>query len=173
MKNRVLLSFLLGSAAALAGCGDLAAPPKESSPAPSVSAGGIPFDCQDANYKESVSAEPFECKRFTSIAGSAPGQDLSWLTSTPLHMTFSRMNGSLTMVVRMSCGVLNIPVSVTPDAMTPDPGGMIESADGCAGPAGEHRTWTSAYVRTRLTYSLGEDSLLFTSDLGQINFKRS
>lgn len=172
MKNRVLLSFLLVSAPALAGCGDPAAAPKESSPAPSVSA-GVPFDCQDANYRERVRAEPLECKRFTSIAGSAPGQDLSWLTSTPLHMTFGRMNGSLTMVLRMPCGVLNIPVSVTSDAMTPDAAGMIESADGCAGPAGEQRTWTTTYVKTRLTYSLGEDSLLLTSDLGQIHFKRS
>ncbi len=83
------------------------------------------------------------------------------------------MNGSLTMVVRMPCGVLNVPVSVAAEAMTPDPAGMIESADGCIGPAGEQRAWTTAYLKTPLTYSLGKQSLVLTNDQGQIIFRRS
>lgn len=173
MKNRVLLSFLLISTASLAGCGDAAAPQSQPSPIPSASTRTVPFDCEDAKYSQSVDAEPFECKTFTSIAGSASAQDLSWLTSTPLHMSFSRMNGSLTMVVRMPCGVLNVPVSVVAEAMTPDSAGMVESADGCSGPAAEQRAWTTAYFKTQLTYSLGKQSLVFTNDLGQIVFKRT
>ncbi|WP_211882208.1 hypothetical protein [Pseudarthrobacter albicanus] len=50
---------------------------------------------------------------------------------------------------------------------------MIESADGCIGPAGEQRAWTTAYLKTPLTYSLGKQSLVLTNDQGQIIFRRS
>jgi hypothetical protein len=67
-----------------------------------------------------------------------------------------RMNGSLTMVVRMPFGVLNVPVAVSTEKITPDPDGMIQSADGCYGPEAEYRAWTTGYLKKPLTFRLGE-----------------
>ena len=161
------------SASALAGCGATAAPSTEPSPTPSTSTTFIPFDCGDAAYSESVSAETLECKTFTSTAGIAPEHDLSWLTSTPLQMSFMRMNGSLTMLVRMPCGVLNVPVAVSTEKITPVPDGMIQSADGCYGPEAEYRAWTTGYLKKPLTFVWEKQLLVLTNDLGQINFKSS
>ena len=170
MVNRMILPLCLLIAVVLAGCGEDSA----QQPGPSsVSLTQFPSDCLASKDSEDVSAKQFECTAFTSTEGSAPGQDSSWLASTPLHLEFSQMNESLTMVVRMPCGVLNIPVSIGADIFTPDSAAMIQSADGCTGSAAEHRTWTTAFVTTPMTYSLENQSLVLTSDSGQIKFKRT
>jgi hypothetical protein len=106
------------------------------------------------------------------VAGNAAGQNLSWLASTPLSVSFDRMDASLTMVVRMPCGVLNIPVVLDVFSLTPDPGGLVESADGCAGPAAEHRRWTTGYVKEPMVYQLDAKGLVLSNRLGQIRFTR-
>ncbi|WP_427017069.1 hypothetical protein ACQCSX_20655 [Pseudarthrobacter sp. P1] len=170
MKNRVVVSLLLVGSAALAGCAGATAPQSGPSPVPSTH---VPFDCLDPAYSESVATEPFECKAFISAEGSAPGQDLSWIASMPLHASFGHMNGSLAMVVRMPCGVLNVPVAIGAGVVTPDVAGMVQSADGCIGQAAEYRAWTTAFVKTPMAYSLDNQSLVLANDLGQIKFKRS
>jgi hypothetical protein len=64
------------------------------------------------------------------------------------------MNGSMTMVVRMPCGVVNVPVSISADVITADPVKMAESVDGCAGPETEYRSWTRTFLTPPLSYSL-------------------
>jgi hypothetical protein len=73
----------------------------------------------------------------------------------------------------MPCGVLNVPVTVSRDKITPDPEGMIESADGCIGPEAEYRAWTTGYLKKPLTFVWEKQLLVFTNDLGQISFERS
>ncbi|MFJ6418356.1 hypothetical protein [Paeniglutamicibacter sp. NPDC091659] len=170
MKNRVSLPLFLVLAVVLAGCGGVTAQPPGSS---SVSSTQSPSDCLASTSSESVSAGRFECKAFISTEGSASGQDLSWVASMLLHVGFGRMNGALTMVVRMPCGVLNVPVSIGADVITPDSAAMIQSADGCTGSAAEYRTWTIAFVRMRITYSMEKQSLVLSNVVGQINFKSS
>lgn len=168
MTNRMSLPLFLMIAIVLAGCGEVSAQRSGSS---SVSSTLPPSGCLASTYSESNSAERFECKAFTSTGGSASGRDLSWVASTPLHVEFGRMNGSLTMAVRMPCGVLNVPVSIGADVITPDSAAMIESADGCTGSAAEYRTWTTAFATTPMTYSLESQSLVLTNGVGQIKFK--
>ncbi|MCX6500071.1 MAG: hypothetical protein NTU93_14930 [Arthrobacter sp.] len=112
------------------------------------------------------------CRTFTSTSGYARGRNMYWLTAAPLHLGFDRMNGALTMVVRMPCGVLNVPVAVDDFGLVPDPARMAESADGCAGPDAEHRSWTSAYFKEAVVYHLDSSELVLTSQLGQIRFKQ-
>jgi hypothetical protein len=112
------------------------------------------------------------CRHFTSAAGNAPGQNLYWLTSTPLSLSFDRVDASLTMVVRMPCGVLNVPVVLDGFGLTPDPGKLAESADGCVGPAAEQRSWTAAYFKEPMVYQLDAQGLVVTNRLGQIRFTR-
>ncbi|MCU1548697.1 MAG: hypothetical protein JWO29_1648 [Arthrobacter sp.] len=145
MKNRAL-SFLVVSAVALAGCGGIATSP---------------------------AAEPFEGKTFTSIEGSAPGEDLSWVASRPLQASFSPINGSMTMVIRMPCGVLNVPVSISADVITANPTRMAESADGCAGPEGEYRSWTRTFLKAPLSYSRDKGTLVLSNNLGRVTFQES
>lgn len=83
------------------------------------------------------------------------------------------MNGALTMVVRMPCGVLNVPVAVSTEKITPDPEAMIQSADGCYGPEAKYRAWTTGYLKEPLTFVWEKQLLVLTNDLGQINFKSS
>jgi hypothetical protein len=80
------------------------------------------------------------------------------------------MDSSLTMVVRMPCGVLNVPVVLDTFSLTPDPGGLVESADGCVGPAAEHRSWTTDYFKEPTVYQLDAQGLVLTNRLGQIRF---
>jgi len=170
MRNRMSLPLLLVFVMVLAGCGEVSAQQPGSS---SISSTQLPSGCLASMHGASDTAVRFECKAFTSTAGSAPGQDLSWVASMPLHVEFSRMNESLTMVVRMPCGVLNVPVSIGADVITPDSAAMIESADGCTGSAAEYRTWTTAFVKMPMTYTLENQVLVLTNDLGQIKFKTS
>lgn len=173
MKNRILIAVLSLSVAALAGCGDGSAVQAGPSADPSVSAGEGPGSCADSEYSERVKNEPLECKAFTSTSGRATGQDLSWVATTPLEASFGRMNGALTLVVRMPCGVLNVPVAVGATVITPDPAEMIQSADGCADTAGDQRTWTTDFLSHPLEYSLDKQELVLTNDLGHIAFARS
>ena len=112
------------------------------------------------------------CRTFTSTSGYARGHNMHWLTSSPLHVSFDRMDG-VTMVVRMPCGVLNVPVSVDNFGLVPDPARMAESADGCGGPDAEHRAWTSAFFKAPLVYQLNSAELVLTNELGQVRFKQN
>ncbi len=112
------------------------------------------------------------CRTFTSASGYARGQNMSWLTSTPLHLSFEPVNGALTLVVRMPCGVLNVPVAADDFGLVPDRARMAESADGCAGPAADHRSWTSSYFKEPMVYRLDAAELVLTNELGQIRFKQ-
>ncbi len=73
----------------------------------------------------------------------------------------------------MPCGVLNVPVSIGADVITPDSAAVIQSADGCTGSAAEYRTWTTTFVSTPMMYSLENQSLVLTNDTGEIEFKTS
>lgn len=170
MTNRMSLPLVLMLAVVLAGCGEVSAQQPGSGP---VSSTHSPSGCLASTHSADASADPIECMAYTSTGGSAPGHDLSWLASTPLHMEFSRMNESLTIVVRMPCGVLNVPVTIGADVITPDSAAMIQSADGCTGSAAEYRTWTTAFVNSPMTYSLENQSLVLANGTGQIQFKGS
>lgn len=141
-------------------------------PGAAPSASRLPADCSGAPIPAGSGAAALDCQQFTSTDGGAAGQNLYWLTSTPLHVGFNRMNGSATVVVRMPCGVLNIPVSVDAFGLTPDPAGVVESADGCAGAAAEQRSWTTAFFKSPMVYRLNGGELVITNQLGQIRFKR-
>lgn len=137
----------------------------------------VPLPCPGAAGAASGSgtgggASPLACRTFTSTWGTVRGQNMYWLTSSPLHLSFEPMNGALTMVVRMPCGVLNIPVSVDDFGLVPDATRMAESADGCAGPASEYRGWTTAYFKGPMVYRLDSSELVLTNNLGQIRFKQ-
>lgn len=138
--------------------------------APSTSQ--LPADCSDAPIQAGTGAGALDCQQFTSTDGSAAGQNLYWLTSTPLHVGFNRMNGTATVVVRMPCGVLTVPVSVDAFGVTPEPSGLVQSADGCARAAAEQRSWTTAYFTSPLIYRLSAEELVLSNQLGQIRFKR-
>ena len=112
------------------------------------------------------------CHSFTSTAGYARGQNMSWLASTPVRISFDRMGVATTLVVRMPCGVLNVPVTVDGFGLIPDPARMAESADGCAGPEGQYRSWTSDYFQVPAVYQLDSSELVLTNERGQIRFKR-
>ena len=114
-------------------------------------------------------ADALTCRTFTSTSGYARGHNMHWLTSSPLHVSFDRMDG-VTMVVRMPCGVLNVPVSVDDFGLIPDPARMAESANGCASPDAEHRGWTSAFFKAPLVYQLDSTELVLTNEHGQIRF---
>lgn len=109
------------------------------------------------------------CRTFTSTSGYARGHNMHWLTSSPLHLSFDGMDG-VTIVVRMPCGVLNVPASVDDVGLVPDPARMAESADGCAGPDAENRAWTSAFFGAPLVYQLDSTELVLTNEHGQIRF---
>lgn len=132
----------------------------------------LPADCPGDPGQAGTGAAALECRQFTSTSGNAAGQNLFWLTSAPLHVGFTRLNGSGTVVVRMPCGVFNVPVSVDDFGLTPDPGRLAESADSCAGPAAEQRSWTTAYFKSPMIYRLNAEELVLTSQLGQIRFAR-
>ena len=117
-------------------------------------------------------AAALTCRTFTSTWGSVRGQNMYWLTSSPLHLSFAEANGTLALVVRMPCGVLNVPVSVDDFGIVPDPARMAESAEGCAGPTSEYRSWTTAYFRESMVYRLDSSELVLTNELGQIRFKQ-
>lgn len=112
------------------------------------------------------------CRTFTSTSGYARGQNMYWLTSSPLHLGFEPMNGALTMVVRMPCGVLNVPVSADEFGLVPEPAGMAESANGCVGPASDYRSWATAYFKEPMVYRLDSSELVLTSERGQIRLKQ-
>jgi hypothetical protein len=137
-------------------------------PGPVASTSQPPLDCAGGD----AGGAGLACQHFTSAAGNAAGQNLYWLTSTPLHMSFDRTDASLTMVVRMPCGVLNVPVTVDAFGLTPVPGRMAESADGCSGPAAEQRGWAAAYFREPMIYRLEPHGLVLTNRLGQIRFAK-
>jgi hypothetical protein len=155
-------------------------------PVPIPSTGQLSQGCTDAGDSSSsgssagtggaagtgAGAGALACRQFTSTAGNARGQNLSWLASTPLHLSFDPMNESLTMVVRMPCGVFNVPVSAGAFSLTPVPGGLVESADGCTGSESNQRSWTTAYFREPLIYRLDPQTLTFTNGSGQIRFTR-
>ncbi|MET4094822.1 hypothetical protein [Arthrobacter sp. UYCu712] len=138
--------------------------------APSTSQ--LPADCSDGPGHAGTVAAALECQQFTSTAGNAAGQNLYWLTSTPLHVGFDRLNGSATVVVRMPCGVFNVPVSVDAFGLTPDPAGLVESADSCTGTDAEQRSWTTAYFKSPMIYQLNAQELVLSGQLGQIRFAR-
>ncbi|WP_307035295.1 hypothetical protein [Arthrobacter sp. B3I4] len=117
-------------------------------------------------------AAPLTCRTFTSTSGSMRGQNMYWLTSTPLHLSFDRAGGATALVVRMPCGVLNVPVSVDDFGLVPELSRMAESADGCAGPESEQRGWTTAFFKVPSVYRLDSSELTITSELGQIRFKQ-
>jgi hypothetical protein len=117
-------------------------------------------------------AAALTCRTFTSTWGSVRGQNMYWLTSSPLHLSFDKTNGALALVVRMPCGVLNVPVSVDDFGIAPDPARMAESAEGCAGPTSEYRSWTTAYFKESMVYRLDSSELVLTNELGQIRFKQ-
>ncbi|MEV8042179.1 hypothetical protein [Arthrobacter sp. NPDC080082] len=117
-------------------------------------------------------AASLACHSYTSTAGYARGKNMSWLASSPLRMSFDQVGAATTLVIRMPCGVLNVPVSVDDFGLVPDPASMAESADGCAGPEGEHRSWTSDYFQHPAVYRLDAGELVLTNDLGQIRFKQ-
>jgi hypothetical protein len=153
------------------------------SPEPSASASGparAPAACPvgtpraAAGVSAAAGSRPAElaCRTFTSTSGYARGRNMFWLTSTPLHLNFDRMTGESTMVVRMPCGVLNVPVAPDDFALVPVPARMAESADGCMGPASEHRSWTSAFFKDPMVYQLGSSELVLTNELGQIRFEQ-
>lgn len=169
MSKRMSGVVLSLSVAVLAGCGVQTGPGSVQS----ESVGESPGSCQDATYRESVKDDPFECKTFTSTEGQAPGQDLSWVSATPLDASFRRMNGSLTMVVRMPYGALNLPVSVGADTLTPDPAETTQTADGCTGPGAGQRKWITDYVRHPMGYALDQQTLVLTNELGRIVFERT
>lgn len=127
---------------------------------------------KSAGAVSGTGAAALACRTFSSTSGYARGQNMSWLASTPLHLSFEPVNGALTMVVRMPCGVLNVPVSVDDFGLSPVPARMAASADGCAGPASEYRSWTTAYFKVPMVYRLDSAELVLTSELGQIRFKQ-
>ena len=133
----------------------------------------VPVSCRSgAGAGSGTGAAALACRTFTSTSGYARGRNLSWLTSTPLHLSFEPANGALTLVVRMPCGVLNVPVAVDDFGLVPDPARMAESADGCAGPASDYRSWTTAYVKEPMVYRLESSELVLTNGHGQIRFKQ-
>ena len=77
------------------------------------------------------------------------------------------MNGPATVVLRMPCGVFNVPVSVDAFGLTPDPAGLAESADSCTGAAADQRGWTTAYFKSPLIYRLSAQEPVLSSQLGQ------
>lgn len=117
-------------------------------------------------------AAALTCRTFTSTWGSVRGQNMYWLTSSPLHLSFANANGALALVVRMPCGVLNVPVSVDDFGIVPDPARMAESPEGCVGPTAEYRSWTTAYFRESMVYRLDSSELVLTNELGQIRFRQ-
>ncbi len=139
-------------------------PPQPTQPA------GLPAACPVRTA--GTGADALTCRTFTSTSGYARGQNMHWLTSSPLHLSFDRMSG-VTMVVRMPCGVLNVPVSVDDFGLVPDPARMAESADGCAGPDAENRAWTSAFFKAPLVYQLASAELVLTNEHGQIRFTQN
>lgn len=117
-------------------------------------------------------AAALTCRKFTSTWGYARGHNMYWLTSAPLHLGFDTMNGTMVLVVRMPCGVLNVPATVDDFGIVPDPARTAESADGCVGADAEHRGWTSAFFKAPMVYQLDSTELVLTSDAGQIRFKQ-
>ncbi|WP_445153950.1 hypothetical protein ACTWLI_11335 [Arthrobacter sp. Hor0625] len=111
------------------------------------------------------------CHSFTSTSGYARGQNLAWLTSTPVHAAFDQ-GGGVTLVVRMPCGVLNVPVAVDDYGVVPDASRMAESADGCAGPASEQRRWATSFFIQPMVYRLDSAGLVLTNERGQIRFRQ-
>lgn len=112
------------------------------------------------------------CHSFTSTSGYARGQNLSWLTSTPLHVAFDQGGGTPVLVVRMPCGVLNMPVAVDDIGVVPDASRLAESADGCAGPASEQRRWATSFFTQPMVYRLDSAGLVLTNERGQIRFRQ-
>ncbi|HEX9225239.1 MAG TPA: hypothetical protein VF885_01120 [Arthrobacter sp.] len=133
----------------------------------------VPAACQSgAGGTVSVTgAAALACRTFTSTSGYARSQNMYWLASSPLHLGFEPMDGVLTMVVRMPCGVLNVPASADEFGLVPEPARMAESANGCVGPASDHRSWTTAYFKEPMVYRLDSSELVLTSELGQIRLK--
>lgn len=170
MMNRASGPLFLILAATLGGCGGASAQQPGSS---SVSSTQSPSGCRASTDNTGDFAGGLECKAFTSTGGSSPGRDLPWMAFTPLHVEFSPVNESPTMVVRMPCGVLNVPVFIGADVTAPDSAAMIQSADGCIGSTAEYRTWTTTFVSTPMKYSLENWILVLTNDTGEIEFKTS
>lgn len=115
------------------------------------------------------------CRSFTSTSGTARGEKTSWLTSTPLHLSFDAPGGPggpLVMVVKMPCGVLNAPVAVDDSRLVPAPLRMAESANGCASPESDQRSWTTAFFKVPSVYRFDSSELVLTNEFGQIRFKQ-
>lgn len=170
MMNRASAPLFLILSVTLAGCGGASAQQPWSSPVFSTQS---PSGCRASTDNAGDFAGGLECKAFTSAGGSSPSHDLPWMAFTPLRVEFSTVNESPTMVVRMPCGVLNVPVSIGADVITPDSAAMIQSADGCTGSTAEYRTWTTTFVSTPMKYSLENQILVLTNDTGEIEFKTS
>jgi hypothetical protein len=64
-------------------------------------------------------------------------------------------------------------VTISADVITADPVRMAESVDGCAGPEAEDRSWTGTFLTPPLSYSLDEETLMLSNNIGRITFQGS
>lgn len=114
------------------------------------------------------------CDAYTSISGKgAELTDLPWITAQPLKIIISTMNGSTTLVMGTPCNTLNVPVTVTDNLITPDPGGIAAGTEGCIGAASEHEAWARQFLSHPITYSHAGDACTFKNAVGTIEFRKS
>ncbi|MDP5227031.1 MULTISPECIES: META domain-containing protein [Arthrobacter] len=108
------------------------------------------------------------CGSFASVGGTTGGKDLTWAAKGAVVVKLESVSGQRMLSVRTPCNPLSGPADVTDGVLT-----VKELASGAMGCAGEnsaqekwvtdllHKPVTLKYDAGKLTWSNGEDSLVF------------
>ncbi|MEN2738460.1 hypothetical protein ABCS02_11760 [Microbacterium sp. X-17] len=102
---------------------------------------------------------PFGCASFRSVSGSDASGPVSWLSTTPLTLTFSVLNYTPTLIIVTPCNTLNVPITISADHLTPHENDIVVGTKGCIGSAADHEAWARQLVSSPLSYSLQQDEL--------------
>lgn len=109
---------------------------------------------------------------FRSTGGSVNGNDVAWLRTDPLRVSFATENGTLTAIIDTPCNTVDMPVDLHDGVLHPDAENMAATAMGCLGEAGAREQWATAFFSQTMRVAQTAHTLVVTTSGAEIDFAR-
>lgn len=122
-----------------------------------------------AAIEEATIANPFGDAQYTSMSGTDGGKAVEWLGTTPLTMSFTRMNGTLTMMMNTPCNAVSVDVRARGEDLVPTGNGTA-TAMGCRARESGQEHWATEFAAHTMQYTRDDSTLTLTSGDETIRF---
>lgn len=167
----LLLGMLLTSCGDAKTGGPGTAVPTPSSTSSATSASSTPGSTSSTPPQETCAAflPTTPCARYSSVSGTAGGNDLPWVASGGVKTWLTSVNGELQLTVTTRCGPMGGQATITGNTLTVR--NIANGAMGCAGDAGEQDLWVLEFLKRPIELTFSQGTLSWKSGTDTLSFK--